>query len=123
MALIGERVAEFEELLSRGGDEARIKAIKRDLRYWHTRQITAELQPVPGTKVVEFGAAVTFRLNGKNRTITIVGDDEADPASGLVSFSAPLSRALMGGEAGEFLPFGNQEDAIEVLSIAVPGSG
>ena len=123
LALIGKRVLELEEQLSRGGDEARIKAVKRDLRYWHTRQITAELRPAPGTKVVEFGAAVTFRLNGKVRTITIVGDDEADPASGLVSFSAPLSRALLGSEAGEFLPFGNREDAIEVLSIAVPESG
>lgn len=118
LALIGARVAELEELLSRGGDEAKLKTIKRDLRYWHTRQITAELQPVPSGELVEFGATVTFRLNGQQRTITIVGDDEADPARGLVSFSAPLSRALMGGEVGEILPFGCKEDAIEILSIA-----
>ncbi len=118
LALIEARVVELEELLSRGGGEAQIKAIKRDLRYWHTRQITAELQPVPGAEIVEFGATVTFRLNGKQRAIKIVGDDEADPPSGLVSFSAPLSRALMGGELGEKLPYGERDDAIEILSIS-----
>ena len=49
----------------------------------------------------------------------IVGDDEADPAAGLVSWSAPLARALMGAEVGEMLDFGGNADAIEVLAIAI----
>jgi transcription elongation GreA/GreB family factor len=59
-------------------------------------------------------------MNGRERVVTIVGDDEADPAAGLLSFSAPLSRALMGAEPGETLDFANVEDAIEVLSISTP---
>jgi len=47
-----------------------------------------------------------------------VGDDEADPATGSVSFSAPLARALMGAEVGDLLDFSDREDAIEVLKIA-----
>lgn len=117
LALIGERVTALEAQLAQGGEEAQVKAIKRDLRYWQTRQITAELMPVPTGETVEFGAAVRFVLNGKERTLTIVGDDEADPAAGLISFSAPLARALLGAEVGELLPFGGKDDAIEVLSI------
>jgi transcription elongation GreA/GreB family factor len=48
-----------------------------------------------------------------------VGDDEADPAQGLVSFSAPLSRALMEAEIGEILAYQGEEDAIEVLDITI----
>jgi transcription elongation GreA/GreB family factor len=119
LKLIDERVAELEKQLSAGGDEATINATKRELRYWQTRQITAELVPAPSGETVEFGTTVTFRLDGRERRISIVGDDEAEPTIGLLSFSAPLSRALLGAEPGDLLAFGNREDAIEVLAIAV----
>ena len=119
LALIGERVTALEAQIAQGGDEAELNALKRDLRYWQTRQITAEPAPVPDGATVEFGTTVTFLLNGKRRMLAIVGDDEADPANGLISFSAPLSRALMGADAGEVLPFGGKDDAIEVLAVTV----
>ncbi|MEJ6009831.1 GreA/GreB family elongation factor [Novosphingobium aquae] len=122
LALIGERVAAVEaqvaELADRADDDPQLKSAKRDLRYWQTRQITAELVPVPSGETVEIGTRVTFRMNGKERTLGIVGDDEADPASGLISYSAPLARALMGAEAGELLDFSGKDGAIEVLAIA-----
>ena len=117
--LIDERVAALEADVAAISDETALTAAKRDLRYWQTRQITAETMPVPDGETVEFGTRVTFRLKGKERTLGIVGDDEADPAAGLVSFSAPLARALIGAEAGEWLEFNGEEDAIEVLEIAV----
>ena len=119
LALIAERIAGIEEQLAEATDEAEIAALKRDLRYWQTRQITAELMPVPGGETVEFGAIVTFRLNGKQRVLTLVGDDEADPAAGLIAWTAPLARALMGAELGDLLDFGGREEAIEVLGITV----
>jgi len=122
-ALIDARVAELEALVAGLSEETALAAAKRDLRYWQTRQITAELVPPPVGDVVDFGTTVTFRLNGKERVLAIVGDDEADPAAGLISFSAPLARALMGAEAGEWLPFNGQEDAIEVLAVAVTPNG
>lgn len=51
--------------------------------------------------------------------IAIVGDDEADPAAGLVAFSAPLARALMGAMAGEAVPFAGGE--VVVLAIEPRG--
>ncbi|WP_068073255.1 GreA/GreB family elongation factor [Novosphingobium lentum] len=118
-ALIDARVVQIEAQLAGLTDETAIKAAKRDLRYWQTRQVTAEIVPVPSGATVEIGTTVTFLHNGKPRTLTIVGDDEADPAAGLVSFSAPLARALMGAEAGEFLPFAGKDDALEVVGIVV----
>lgn len=123
LALIAARVSALEAQLADTQDETAIKSLKRDLRYWQTRQITAEPAPVPDGRTVEFGTTVTFRLNGKQRVLTLVGDDEADPAAGLVSFSAPLARALIGAEPGEWLEFGGKEDALEVLAIAVTAPG
>ncbi len=127
LALIGARVTELEgkvaQLQQDGAEETEVKAAKRDLRYWQTRQITADLMPAPSGDTVEFGTTATFTLNDKPRELSIVGDDEADPAAGLISFSAPLARALIGGEVGEVLPFGEREDAIEVLAIKVMPAG
>lgn len=127
LALIEERLAAIEAQLAvlagAAQDDPQLKAAQRDLRYWQTRQITAELMPVPSGEQVEFGTSVTFRLNGKARTVSIVGDDEADPAKGLLSPSAPLSRAVLGAEVGEVLEFAGKDDAIEVLAIAVIARG
>jgi transcription elongation GreA/GreB family factor len=121
LQLIKDRVAELQAKVAALTDEVALKIAKRDLRYWNTRQSTAELPPVPSGNKVEFGTRVTFMLNGKEKTLSLVGDDEADPASGLVSFSAPISRALMGLESGDYGDFSGREDAIEILSIeAIP---
>jgi len=124
LALINARVSELEGKLAQpGADDAVVAALKRDLRYWQTRQVTAELAPAPRGDTVAIGTTVTFRLNGKERVLGIVGDDEADPAAGLVSFSSPLARVLIGAEAGETVEFGGREDAIAVLAITVqPGA-
>lgn len=117
LALIAARVEALEAELAGLTDETEIKRVKRDLRYWRTRQATAQVMPKPDGAAVGFGSTVTLRLNGKARTIRLVGDDEADPAAGLLSFTAPLSRALLGAEAGDELDFGGKEGAIEVLDV------
>ena len=117
LALIGSRVADLETRIESSADAAEIAVLKRDLRYWQTRQITAEVVPIPAGDRVEFGSRVTISLNGKRRTFQIVGDDEADPARGLISFTAPLSRAMLGAEVGEALPFGAVADAIRIIEI------
>ncbi len=119
LAMIGQRVRDLELTIADLTDDAALTAAKRDLRYWQTRQVTAELVPAPSGDKVEFGTSVSFLMGGKPRTLALVGDDEADPAGGLIAFSAPLARALMGAEVGELLPFGGKDDAIELLAISV----
>lgn len=122
-ALIDQQVSELTAaiaaLLAEGAEQSRIDAARRDLRYWQTRQITAEVVSMPSGETVEIGTEVTFALNGKQRTLAITGDDEADPAAGRIAFSAPLARAMLGAEAGEVLEFAGREDAISIIAIAV----
>lgn len=118
LALIRARVAALEAQLVGLVEEDAIKKVRRDLRYWLTRQATAQVMPPPGDAIVAFGAAVTFRMNGKTRTITLVGDDEADPAAGLLAFSAPLCRAMLGAEPGDLADFAEKPGSIEILEIS-----
>jgi transcription elongation factor GreB len=57
-----------------------------------------------------------------HRTITIVGDDEADASNGRIGWNAPLSRALRGSRVGDVktvnLPTGPKE--WEVVRITYP---
>jgi len=69
------------------------------------------------------GATVTIADDeDQHRTITIVGDDEADAARGRVGWNAPITRALRGAAIGDVrrltLPAGALE--YEVLAISYP---
>ncbi len=115
--LIEERVTALEAALAAADGEEAAKPIARDLRYWKTRRATAIETAPRDDDVVDFGSLVRFRMAGRERTVTLVGDDEADPGAGYLAFSAPLARALMGGEAGETVEFNGREDAIEILAV------
>lgn len=118
LALTRARIVALEAEIAAETDEAKREAARRDLRYWHTRLTTAELVPLPDLEEVSFGTRVTFRLNGAERVLDIVGDDESEPAAGRISFSAPLARALLGGMPGEHVDFGGKVEAIEIVGIA-----
>jgi transcription elongation GreA/GreB family factor len=111
-----DKVAELKEAVAGETDEARLADLQRDLRYWNTRLATAELAPPPPDDEAGFGSRVTFRLNGEERIVELVGDDEADPANGKIAFSAPLARTLMGAGPGDLADFGGKVEAIEIVS-------
>lgn len=72
---------------------------------------------------VFFGACVIIADEDDNhRTLTLVGDDEADAGKGLVGWNAPLARALRGARIGDLrrvtLPAGERE--YEVMAITYP---
>jgi len=111
LKLIEDKVAELEGISA--PDEER----QRELRYWRQRLATAQIGPEPADDEVGFGSRVSFRLNKAKREIRIVGEDEADPAAGLLGLQAPLAQALIGAGEGDLVPFNGQDDAIEVLTI------
>lgn len=119
LALIAQRIAGLEAQLDASDDPAILTAIRRDLRYWNTRQITALVVPVPLGESVEIGTEVTIILKGHRKTFRIVGHDEANPAEGLISLDAPLSQAMLGAVVGEVLAFANVSDAIEIVKVQV----
>ena len=119
LAQIHAKVIALEALLPGLAEEAAITTARRELRYWRNRQATAQLAPTPDATSVAFGCTVALRLNGQEQSITIVGHDEADPASGRIAFSAPLCRAMMDAEIGDRVDLSGKVEAMEILAIVV----
>ena len=117
LAPIEAKLAAVEALIASEADEAALADAKRQWRYWITRKTSAQLAPPPPADRVAFGSRVRFTLNGAARTVTLVGSDEAEGVTNKIPFTAPLARALIGGEVGEVLDFGGTADAIEILGI------
>lgn len=109
LAAIRAKIAELETALEDAPNEEARTALRRGLKYWHTRELTAEIAPVPDAGEVAFGSRVTYRLGGKDATAELVGSDEADPARGRIAFTAPLAQALIGLPPGESETFGGRE--------------
>ena len=99
-------VGRLQAALSRAraeADRAQIARIQRDLRYWSERLRTAEVIPAPASAdVVRFGSTVTLeKPDGETVAYRIVGEDEADPARGSISYVSPIASRLIGGTVGD----------------------
>ena len=119
LRLLGDEAARLAEAIAGATEEEARKKLLRRQRYIHTRQSTDAVQAAPDDGIVGIGSRVTFTLGGAERTLTIVGHDEADPALGTIAFSAPIARALMGAEVGESIEYQDREDAITIIAATV----
>lgn len=90
----------------------------RDLRYFAERLHTAQLIAAPASAdIVAFGSTVTFsRDDGRVQTYRIVGEDEADPKAGSISYVSPVARILMGKAVGDVAEVGGHE--LEITGIS-----
>jgi transcription elongation GreA/GreB family factor len=117
LALIEERVTEFQAALLAESDEEKRKPVLRDLRYWRSRLATAQIAPLPSGETVAIGTRVTIERDGERRQIDIVGHDEADPANHRLAFAAPLAKALIGGEVGEDVAAPGSPAPVMIIAI------
>ncbi|HEY4985297.1 MAG TPA: transcription elongation factor GreA [Bradyrhizobium sp.] len=90
----------------------------RDMRYFAARVRTAQVIANPASSdTVAFGSTVTFRRgDGRVQTYRIVGEDEADPKAGSMSFASPVARLLIGKAVGDDVGASGQE--FEIIAIA-----
>lgn len=120
-------VARHAELKAAGEDfdKPKLTEIERDLRYFSQRlesAILVDVQNEPQDEV-HFGATVKAETGeGGVHEFTIVGEDEADVATGKVSWLSPLAKALIGAKEGDTVkwrrPAGETE--LEILEIHYP---
>ena len=104
----------------------RLREIDRRIRFLTKRLEIAEVTDPSvhfGKDQIFFGATVTYvEEAGDERTVTILGIDEADSLKGEVTWISPIARALLKARGGDVVklvtPVGVQE--IEVLSVHYP---
>ena len=130
------KVVEAVHWAARNGDRSengdyiygkkRLREIDRRIRFLTKRLEVAEISDPSlhhGSDQVFFGATVTYAdPAGQQRTVTILGIDEADSAIGQVSWISPVARALLKSRTGDEVklvtPLGVLE--IEVLDVTYP---
>ncbi len=133
LRMLKDKVAQYEaeraELKAHDDElaaQSHLPRVEQEVRYWEERLRTAILvDPAkqPRDKVA-FGAVVTVAdEDDKQHDYQIVGEDEAEPQNGKVSYVSPLARALDGAVVGDSItwkrPAGDQE--LEVVAIKYEG--
>ncbi|MGI8526042.1 MAG: transcription elongation factor GreA [Pseudolabrys sp.] len=113
-----KRLQEDYAAAQAAADRAALARLAPELRYWQQRRASAELiAPPADANQVHFGSTVTIeRDDGRGRTLRqtwrIVGEDEADPSSGTLSYVSPVARALTGRKTGDVVRAGNSDAEI-----------
>jgi len=117
---LAEARAAYTEAQTSGGvsaDRTAMARATRDLRYWSARRSTAQLtepELVPGQ--VQFGRTVHIeREDGRKQAFRIVGEDEADPASGSIAYVSPLAQALLRRQEGDVVQAAGSE--VEIIKV------
>lgn len=134
LELLHLRLKELEEQREqlKAADEPMAKQklveVKRDIRYYKAQLERAVIVDPAGQPQdeVHFGATVTISdEDDKRHTFHIVGDDEADVASGRISWASPLAKAMIGAKIGDSVvwqrPAGPTE--VEIVAIHYTGGG
>ncbi len=98
-------------------DRTAMARATRDLRYWSARRASAQLtEPSHMPGKVQFGrTALIVREGKREQAFRIVGEDEADPTAGRISYVSPLAAALLGKSEGDVVIVSGAE--VEILRV------
>ncbi len=128
LELLQARLKELQESRERlaAEDEAmnkqKLLEVKRDIRYYKTQLERANVVDPAGQPQdeVRFGATVTIREQGtKQHAFHLVGDDEADVTSGLISWASPLAKAMIGAKVGDTVMWQRPAGPVEIEIVDI----
>jgi len=126
LAKLQQRLADAErglaELAAEGPGVRQSRAlIERERRWLQARLGSARLVPPSADHGrIAFGAEVTVATADAKHRYRIVGEDEAEPDAGKISWASPLARALIGASVGDVVTWERPAGAvdIEILDIS-----
>ena len=100
----------------------RLREIDRRMNFLKTRLDKAKVIDPARQKSdkVEFGARVTIEdEEGRSRTWFIVGEDEADPSAGKISWLSPIGKAMLNKLEGDFFEAHTPKGEVQYTIIAI----
>lgn len=110
-----ERVRTSDDSLAA---KAALARLARDVRYLEHRIESAILVGTESAAhAVRIGSTVVIDGDGRRMTFTIVGEDEANPAGGLISWTSPLGAVLMGAKEGDTVTWERPIGSVEVTIV------
>jgi transcription elongation GreA/GreB family factor len=110
---LGRFEAEHRAAIGNDDREA-LATASREIRYWKARLLSAEVvEARADTSKATFGMTVKLRRDdGREQSFQIVGEDEADPSVGTVSYVSPLARAVLSHGPGDAVTIAGREAVI-----------
>src|SRR6185369_11284869 len=108
-AALGRFEAAHRAATDKGDREAAAAAL-REVRYWRARRASAEVVKPSADKT-----KALRRDDVREQSFRIVGEDEADPSRGTVSYVSPLARAVMTCRPGDTVEIAGGE--AEILDV------
>jgi len=101
----------------------RLREIDRRIRFLTQRLEAAEVADPSvhhGSDQIFFGATVTYAEgDGTERTVTILGIDEADALQGQISWISPVARTLLKSRVGDELKLVTPQGVVDIEVLAV----
>jgi transcription elongation GreA/GreB family factor len=112
-----ERLRTEQSAARAADDRATVRRTQRDLRYWTERLRTAEqVRAASPDGKVRFGSLVVLlKRSGGRLEYRIVGEDEANPAGGKISYVSPIASRLIGAAAGDEVEL--PDGAADILEV------
>jgi transcription elongation factor GreB len=98
--------------------KAALSRLSRDIKYLRRRIDDAIVVESNGDEI-GVGTTVTIHDGEREQTYTIVGEDQADPLAGRISWTSPLATALMGKRRGERTVWERPLGDVAVTIVAV----
>lgn len=83
------------------GAKFKLSDIDRNLRRLDYLIKNSRVAEKPKKGIISIGSKVNIEINGGNREYLIVGEYEADPSEGRISYKSPIGRVLVGKTVGE----------------------
>lgn len=119
---LDQRRAALGDATEDPGNQQQLGQVERDLRYVQgriDRAVVVDLAKQPADEV-HFGAVVEVEEeDGEHRVFEIVGEDEADAASGKVSWVSPLAEAMLGARVGDSVTWKRPAGNVELTITAI----
>jgi len=99
-----QKAREMGDLKENGyyqASKAKLRSIDSQLMRIAFQLKTAQIVEEKATGSIGIGSTVLFSINGNDKTFQFVGDLEANPSEGKLSFLSPIGRAVEGKKVGD----------------------
>jgi transcription elongation GreA/GreB family factor len=77
------------------------------------------IEPQKNSDRVQLGNSVVVEVNGKRKTYQILGSNETNPSTGIISHNSPLGLALIGKRIGDIAPIQLTDKIVEYKIIEI----
>lgn len=111
-------LGDFSENVEYQQAKGRLRGINNRITTLEFQINHAEIIEPSDSGIVEIGSTVSLDIDGTEKTYTILGSSETDPAQKVISYTSPLGELLMGKSVGDTVALAHSPDrTVRIVDI------